>query len=73
MKWRNFLLGAFLLGTTDVLASEGEETKEAVAEGSAEAPAKDVATEETDDHENEDDIGEFHESLTISSTSFDRS
>ena len=67
MKWRNFLLGAFLLGATEVLASESEETKEAAAEGSEGAPvAKDNATEETDDHENEDDIGKFRKSWTIS-------
>ena len=54
MKWRIFLL----LGVI-VFASEGEETKEAVAEGNDEV-AKDVVTEEADedDHENEDDIGE---------------
>ena len=69
MKWRNFLLGAVLLGATEVLASEDEETKEAVAEGSDEAPvAEDAVTEETDDHENEDDIGKFHKLRTISST-----
>ena len=63
MKWENFLLGAFLLGVTEVLASEGEEAKEAVAEGGEKIPAaEDVATEETDDHENEDDIGKFYES-----------
>ena len=66
MKWRNFLLGAFLLGATEVLASEGEEAKEAVAEGGEEAPvAVDAATEETDDHENEDDIGTFYDTWTI--------
>ena len=66
MKWRNFLLGAFLLGAPEVLASEGEEAKEAVAEGGEEVPvANDAVTEETDDHENEDDIGKFYESQSM--------
>ena len=66
MKWENFLLGAFLLGATEVLASEGEEAKEAVTEGGEKVPeAEDVASEETDDHENEDDIGKFYESQSM--------
>ena len=54
MKW-----GIFLLLGVIVCASEGEGTKEAVAEENDEV-AKDVVTEEADedDHENEDDIGE---------------
>ena len=55
MKWGIFLL----LGAT-IFASEGEETKEAVAEGNDDV-VKDVVKEEADedDHENEDDIGEY--------------
>ena len=55
MKWGIFLL----LGAT-IFASEGEETKEAVAEGNDDI-AKDVVKEEDDedDHENEDDIGQY--------------
>ena len=54
MKW-----GIFLLLGVIVFASEGEESKEAIAEGNEEV-AKDVVTEKADedDHENEDDIGE---------------
>ena len=63
MKWENFLLGAFLLGVTEVLASEGEESEKVTAEGREEVPVtNDAVTEETDDHENEDDIGKFYES-----------
>ena len=63
MKW-----GIFLLLGVIVFASEGEESKEAIAEGNEEV-AKDVVTEKADedDHENEDDIGE----LNISSVIFD--
>ena len=52
MKWGIFLL----LGAT-IFASEGEETKEAVADGNDDI-AKDVVKEEDDedDHENEDDL-----------------
>ena len=55
MKWGIFLL----LGAT-IFASEDEETKEAVAEGNDDI-AKDVVKEvdDKDDHENEDDIGEY--------------
>ena len=55
MKW-----GIFLLLGASIFASEDEETKEAVAEGNDDV-VKDVVKEEADedDHENEDDIGEY--------------